>query len=205
MKPTDLFNGQSLPSSKHLDFGSGDSPRNPFLCSQIYTVDLYGSGQGKNHFVIKQGDPLPFPDNYFVSISAYDVLEHISRDMNGRNEFIFYMNELCRVLMDDGYAIFVFPSYPHRDAFSDPTHTNYITAETLNYFLGDNTNGSYAGITTTYKQLRNRKLRLWKSWLKDPSIQDFERVKFRRKLSLSKRDFFRAINPGHRIWILKKL
>jgi SAM-dependent methyltransferase len=175
------------------------------LCSQIYTVDLYGSGQGKNHFVIKQGDPLPFPDNYFASVSAYDVLEHISRDMNGRNEFIFYMNELCRVLMNDGYAIFVFPSYPHRDAFSDPTHTNYITDETLNYFLGDNTNGSYAGITTAYKQLRNRKLRLWKNWLKDPSISDFERVKFRRKLSLSKRDFFRAINPGHRIWILKKL
>ena len=205
MKPLNLFNGQSRPNSKHLDFGSGNSPRNPFLCEEIYTVDIYGSEYGKNEFVIRQGDPLPFPDEYFTSISAYDVLEHLSRDIGGRNLFVFYMNELCRVLKHDGYAIFVFPTYPHRDAFSDPTHVNYITVETLNYFLGDNTNGSYAGITTAYKQLRNRRLRFWKNWVEDPNISAFDVLNLRRRLSLAKRSLFRVINPGHRIWILQKL
>ena len=205
MKPLNLFNGQSRPYSKHLDFGSGNSPRNPFLCEEIYTVDIYGSEYGKNEFVIRQGDPLPFPDEYFTSISAYDVLEHLSRDIGGRNLFVFYMNELCRVLKHDGYAIFVFPTYPHRDAFSDPTHVNYITVETLNYFLGDNTNGSYAGITTAYKQLRNRRLRFWKNWVEDPNISAFDVLNLRRRLSLAKRSLFRVINPGHRIWILQKL
>ena len=204
MKPVSLFNGKSLRNSIHLDFGSGNSPRNPFLCEEIYTVDLYGSAQD-NHFVIKQGDPLPFPDDYFASISAYDVLEHISRDTDGKNLFIFYMNEICRVLNHTGYAVFVFPSFPHRDAFSDPTHINYITAETLNYFLGDNSTGSYAGITTTYKLQRNSKLRFWKDWAADPSVSEFEHLNLRRKLSLAKRTFFRVINPGHRIWILQKL
>jgi SAM-dependent methyltransferase len=205
MKPVNLFNGKSKRNSRHLDFGSGNSPRNPFLCEEIYTVDLYESGQDKNQFVIKQGDPLPFPDNYFASVSAYDVLEHISRDAGGRNLFVFYMNELCRVLNHDGYAVFVFPSFPHRDAFSDPTHINYITAETLNYFLGDNSTGSYAGISTAYKSLRNSKLRFWKDWVTESSVSKFERLTLRRKLSLAKRTFFRAINPGHRIWILQKL
>ena len=205
MKPLSLFNGQKTANSRHLDFGCGSSPRNPFLCRELYTVDLYGSGQGKNEFVIKLGDPLPFPDNHFTSISAYDVLEHISRDIYGKNLFVFYMNELCRVLKHEGHAIFVFPSYPHRDAFSDPTHINYITVDTLNYFLGDNTSGSYAGITTAYKQCRNRRLRFWKKWVEDPNISEIERLNFRRKLSLAKRSFFRVINPGHRIWILKKL
>lgn len=205
MKPSSVFNGARLPNSIHLDFGCGNSPRNPFLCSQLYTVDLHGSGQGKDEFVIKQGEPLPFPDNYFASISAYDVLEHISRDTDGRNSFVFYMNELCRVLKRGGYAVFVFPSFPHRDAFSDPTHINYITAETLNYFLGDNLNGSYAGITAAYKQLRNSKLRIWKNWVDDTQDSKFNVCNLRRILSLAKRDFFRAINPGHRIWILQKL
>ena len=98
MKPSSLLNGQKTANSIHLDFGCGSSPRNPFLCSELYTVDLQGSGKGKNEFVIKQGDPLPFPDNYFATISAYDVLEHISRDIDGRNLFVFYMNELCRFL-----------------------------------------------------------------------------------------------------------
>ena len=205
MKPKSYFNGESFPDSRHLDFGSGTFKRNPFLCNEIYTLDLYESRQGKNEFVIKQGERLPFPDNYFVTISAYDVLEHISRDTGGRNLFIFYMNELCRVLQHDGYAVFIFPSFPHRDAFSDPTHINYITAETLNYFLGDNSNGSYAGITTAYKQLRNSKLRFWKNWVNDPQVSKFKVRNPRRIMSLVKRDFFRAINPGHRIWILQKL
>jgi SAM-dependent methyltransferase len=205
MKPTDLYNGNSVPNSIHLDFGSGNSPRNPFLCHEIYTVDLYQSALDKYHFGIKQGDPLPFPDNYFATISAYDVLEHISRDVDGRNLFVFYMNELCRVLKHDGYAVFVFPSFPHRDAFSDPTHVNYITEDTLNYFLGENSTGSYAGITTVYKRHRNTKLRFWKNWVADPSISEFERLNLRRKISLAKRSFFRVINPGHRIWILQKL
>jgi SAM-dependent methyltransferase len=148
---------------------------------------------------------LPFPDNFFDSISAYDVIEHLSRDYGGKNEFIFYMNELYRVLKKNGNALFVFPSYPNLDAFSDPTHLNFVTQFTLDYFLGDNSNGGYSGISTCYKKIVNKKLRFWKKWVNSCFETEVVTTKtIRIRMSLLKRELKRLLFPQHRIWILEK-
>lgn len=84
--------------SRHLDFGAGSQRRNPFMSKEVFSVDLLDSPNLTNHSRITRMSPLPFPDEYFDSASSYDVLEHLSRDMNGKNEFIYYMNEISRVL-----------------------------------------------------------------------------------------------------------
>lgn len=203
-KPLDLFNGQWIENSIHLDFGSGLQPRNPFNCKRLLTVDLFGAENDLNRFVINHGDALPFQDAKFDSISGFDVLEHLSREPNNRvNDFIFYMNELNRVLKPGAIAVFVFPSFENLDAFSDPTHINFITKETINYFLNVNPKEPYSGITTTYSLVINKKLRSYKHWVGTQSI--FERkLSFRRRLSLLKREIMRYIKPSHHLWILKK-
>ncbi len=192
-------------TTKHLDFGAGVQRRNPFKCSQLYSVDLFVTESVDNSFLIRRLDPLPFTDEFFDSVSAYDVLEHLSRDYGGTNEFIYYMNELYRVLKKKGKAVFVFPGYPSNDAFADPTHINFITHSTVEYFSGDNSKGGYAGIKTSYRIIMNRRLRSWKRWVDESLEADYiEKESLRRKISLIKRRINRALWPQHRIWVLEK-
>ncbi|WP_095672960.1 methyltransferase domain-containing protein [Candidatus Planktophila sulfonica] len=145
---------------------------------------------------------LPFPNEYFDSASSYDVLEHLSRDLNGENEFIYYMNEISRVLKKGGLAVFVLPDYPNTDAFSDPTHINFITNETVNFFIGSNEMGGYSGITTNYQLILNQRLRYWKNWVNSSSeFQDRTQLTTRRRLSLARRNLARFFFPQHRIWV----
>ena len=191
----------------HLDFGCGTTPRNPFKAVSITCVDITPISSIENLVVISPGSALPFEDNTFSSVSAYDVLEHLPRFHDGRNIFIFYMNEMCRVLKPGGKAIFVFPSHPHREAFSDPTHLNYITSDTVNYFTATPGGPYYEGINSTYKIIRNKKLRRFRYWVDSaeffPSMQPPKSL--RRRLSLAKRSILRFFRPSHRIWILQKL
>ena len=84
---------------KHLDIGCGTNPKNPYNFDEIYGVDLFPE-------VLKLGtnfkqanialDKIPFEDNFFDSISAFDVLEHIPRQqidyLNNKIHFPFIVS-----------------------------------------------------------------------------------------------------------------
>ena len=91
-----------IKGSVHLDFGCGASPRNPFNASSVQAVDVRDYDISLMSVLIKPGGAIPFPNGYFDSVSAYDVLEHLSRSEDGKNLFIYYMNELYRVLKPNG-------------------------------------------------------------------------------------------------------
>jgi SAM-dependent methyltransferase len=110
-------------------------PRNPFRAQKLTCIDVNADASNQKMLVITPGSRLPFPNETFSSVSAYDVLEHLPRVSQTGNAFVFYMNELCRVLKPGGMTVFVFPSFPHRHAFSDPTLVNFITKDTVNSFL----------------------------------------------------------------------
>jgi SAM-dependent methyltransferase len=134
--------------SRHLDIGCGTAPRNPYHRDLLFACDLEDMEKNKieNGFHFKKVDlasePLPFPDNYFTSISAFDVLEHIPRqafDKTGKSiaPFINLMSEIYRVLEPNGLLLASTPAYPRPEAFQDPTHVNFITETTHTYFCGE--------------------------------------------------------------------
>lgn len=116
------------------------------------------------------------------------------------------MNEIHRVLVPGGYALFIFPAYPSNDAFSDPTHVNYLTNSSINYFIGNSSPPYYAGIETNFEKILNNKLRLWSPWVSYNDDEDLPYpLNFRRKLSLLKRSALRFSFPQHRIWLLRRM
>jgi SAM-dependent methyltransferase len=128
--------------TKTLDMGCGPTPRNPFNAEELYGVDIV-DGLGPN---IRCADlavePIPFDDDLFEFVSAFDFIEHLPRVVYApkrRNSFVEFMNEVYRVLKMGGYFVSSTPCYPAQEAFMDPTHVNIITEKTfLAYF--DNVN-----------------------------------------------------------------
>jgi SAM-dependent methyltransferase len=143
----------------HLDLGCGDKPRNPYRKTNIYGLDIRDI-QDRDRIAFKKADlnfeKIPFDDNFFGSVSAFDYLEHIPRVMVTQNNltifpFIELMNEVWRVLANGGKFYALTPCYPSRQTFQDPTHVNFITDATHQYFCGDSPEGSMYGFKGRFK------------------------------------------------------
>lgn len=129
--------------SVHVDLGSGNSPRNPFGATKLIGTDFHSSFTSPEGVEFVQLDltrQLPFEDSSIDSISAYDVLEHIPRwerfETGIEFPFIRLMSEIYRCLKPGGIFLAVTPAFPSPSAFQDPTHVNFISSVTINYFIG---------------------------------------------------------------------
>jgi len=134
----------SLPDC-HLDLGCGKFPRNPYARGTLAGVDirpLQASDTFDYRIANLSLQPIPWADDSFGSVSAFDFIEHVPRvladgDAGTRFPFIEVMNEVWRVLAPGGLFYALTPAYPHAAAFTDPTHVNIITADTHAYFCGE--------------------------------------------------------------------
>lgn len=125
----------------HLDIGCGARPRNPYNQDTVWGVDISGSVTSEKSNIKRCNvalEKMPFDSNFFDSVSAYDFLEHLPRSLiiegQSRFPFIDLMNDVWRVLKPNGLFYAVTPAYPRQEAFVDPTHTNFITEKTHEYF-----------------------------------------------------------------------
>ncbi len=151
-------------SSKHLDLGCGSTPRNPYSAPLIYGIDIREiEDMDVSGLTYKQAnltiEKIPFPDDFFDSVSAFDFLEHIPRQIitsegNLINPFINLMNEIYRVLKPGGRFYGLTPVYPHPSVFVDPTHVNFITKKTHKYFTGQSPMGRMYGFKGRFKVLQ---------------------------------------------------
>ena len=188
--------------TKHLDLGCGDKPRNPFDADQLYGVDIRPDLGEKIIAANLMVEPIPFPDEYFESISAYDFIEHIPRNIhNFKTEktyfsFIFLMNEIFRTLKPNGIFYAVTPAYPHPKAFTDPTHINFITDETHTYFCGSNPLGRMYGFNGAFEAVRVKRIKPRGQYetQKLNALESLQRFKDRLKTKRS-----------HILWELKKV
>ncbi|MBL8288065.1 MAG: methyltransferase domain-containing protein [Rubrivivax sp.] len=132
--------------TRHLDLGCGPVPRNPYGRDELYGVDLGAAspadaaGDSRIRRANLALQPIPWPDSSFDSVSAYDFLEHVPRllataDGSGtRFPFVELMNEVWRVLKPGAMFYAVTPAYPHPAVFQDPTHVNFLTRGSHDYF-----------------------------------------------------------------------
>lgn len=76
--------------------------------------------------------PLPFKDESFDEVHAYDVLEHLAPQ--GDYEFFFAeFAEYWRILKKDGLFICSVPKRESVWAIGDPSHSRIIVEENFNY------------------------------------------------------------------------
>ena len=131
----------------HLDLACGNRARNPYNRDLLTGCDLFEMKQINevNNFNFLSVDltkrNIPFADHSFDSISAFDFIEHVPRqafDEDGKtySPFIQLMNEIYRILKPEGIFLASTPAYPRKEAFQDPTHVNFITDKTHEYFCG---------------------------------------------------------------------
>lgn len=124
-----------------LDIGCGNILRKLPDVQEIFGCDIIISDNPN----IKQADlsldSIPFENDSFDVVTAYDFVEHIPPVMyiNGkkRNCVIELFNEVYRVLKDNGLFLLYIPVYPNITCFQDPTHSFIWTLESKNYFSGD--------------------------------------------------------------------
>jgi SAM-dependent methyltransferase len=171
---------KNLSKSKHLDLGCSIFPKNPYAKDLIYGIDIaeidLKSCNQDNLVEIKKAnliiDDIPYPSNFFDSVSAYDFLEHIPRIIinkaSSRNAFIEIMNEIFRVLKDGGRVYAQTPFFPNPEAFVDPTHVNFITNRTHTYFCIPKLTASMYGFNGKFKLIRVKPVR--PKFLYEPNI-----------------------------------
>ena len=121
-----------------LDLGCGAQPKNPFLATKVYGLDIREDLSKGVHYADLTTAPIPFADDQFDYITAYDFLEHVPRVIytpSRKFPFIDLMSEIYRSLKPGGFFLSRTPFYPISAVFTDPTHVNVITADTfVRYF-----------------------------------------------------------------------
>ncbi len=188
----------------HLDLGCGKQPRNPYGRPNLYGVDLHAGGiPDRPEVTYKQAnlaiEPIPFEDDTFDSISAFDFIEHVPRQLyrDGAivTPFMDLMDEVWRVLKPGGLFYAVTPAFPHADAFKDPTHVNIITDETHTYFCGKNSYGRNYGFVGDFKPLRVE-------WVDQKNAHTAD-TSFRKTLRAIHRRITRRGGLSHLLWELE--
>jgi hypothetical protein len=78
--------------------------------------------------------PLPFEDNSFDEIHAYDVLEHTGRQGDWRF-FFDQFSDFWRMLRPKGFFMAIVPSPTSVWAFGDPSHKRIFAPECLTFLV----------------------------------------------------------------------
>ena len=132
----------NFPESKTLDIGCGVSPKNPFEAKILYGIDIRENIEKNIKYADLNIEKIPYPDEYFDYITAFDFLEHVPRIIylpERRFPFVELMNEIHRTLKPNGIFLSHTPIHPFSPAFRDPTHVNIITEETFPMYFDDKT------------------------------------------------------------------
>ena len=115
-----------------LDLGCGETIRNPYGAAQVVGLDIEDADLAIQ--------PIPYANEYFDYVTAYDFLEHIPRLLyvpQRRYPFVELMSEIFRVMKVGGKFLSSTPAFPHSAAFQDPTHVNIITPDTFYEYFDD--------------------------------------------------------------------
>ena len=106
-----------------LDVGSGGTKQK----ASSVGVDMYPARGVDVLADLRKG--LPFADGSVDRVYAVHVLEHVI-------DLVPVMNELHRILSDDGVLHVLSPDWRSIAAVADPTHVKYLDVQTFKWFCG---------------------------------------------------------------------
>ena len=116
---------------ENIQLGCGDKPLNNFL-----NIDFYNKRHADE--LIDLNQPLPYQSETFDLIFSDNVFEHIQN-------LLQLIKECHRILKKGGHLIVKTPYFKSKHAFVDPTHTNFFTIQSMDYYVKD---------TYSYKEYR---------------------------------------------------
>lgn len=207
--------------------GCGKTPRNPLNAEKVYGVDVTVLDQHTNDAMSKTTQVIchdlslgiPFESDSLDSISAFDFLEHLPRweRIGSSIEFPFVklMSEVFRTLKPGGYFLALTPGVPRIQAFTDPTHVNFISIQSAEYFCSTSEHvpsGAMYGFQGVFRILHN-------GWLRGggPNLKESLLTKFNSEsssnvdklivlLKITKRvvRMLRIRKPSHIYWVFQK-
>ncbi len=100
--------------------------------------------------------PWSFESESIDLIFAHNVLEHVGNVVD-------FMNEVWRIGKDGSRVVIAVPYFRSTDAFTDPTHKHFFTANSLDYFTEKGGSLSAYG----YTDRKFEKIGLWYGWPQD--------------------------------------
>jgi len=100
--------------------------------------------------------PWPFEDDSVDLIFAHNVLEHV-------DNIVEFLNEVWRVGKNNSRIVIAVPYFRSIDAFTDPTHKHFFTANSLDYFTEEGGSLSAYG----YTDYKFEKIGFWYGWPQD--------------------------------------
>lgn len=100
--------------------------------SETGWVSLDCLGEPDVLFDLNSGERLPFKDEEFDEIHAYEVLEHVGRQGDWRGLFREF-NEYWRILKPGGHFIGSSPVFDPDWTLGDPGHVRLISNATISY------------------------------------------------------------------------
>lgn len=112
---------------------------------QLTRLDYNGDHKPDVVWDLRQ-HPLPFEDNTFDEIHAYEVLEHLAQQGDYRFFFAEF-SEYWRILKPGGHFFASSPDYRSKWAWGDPSHTRVMQPENL-VFLDQDAYSNQVGVTT---------------------------------------------------------
>lgn len=77
--------------------------------------------------------PLPFEDEAFDEIHAYEVLEHLGKGIGDHESWFAEWTEWWRLLKPGGYLCGSSPALTSRWLWGDPSHRRVVSAETMTF------------------------------------------------------------------------
>jgi len=97
--------------------------------------------------------PWPLPNNYFTYVRVLDVLEHI-KDVLG------FMEEVYRIVENEGTVEIRVPYYNSKYAWRDPTHQRAFSEQFPDYFSEDGKYKYYSEASFEVKEMKLHRSKL---------------------------------------------
>lgn len=147
-----------------VELGSGTNPQSDSdICIDMHDYP-------STDIVADLNEGIPLSDNFADTIYAYHVLEHLDKIPP-------VMKEIHRVLKPNGSLIGEVPHYTDKSAFTDPTHQQYFTTNSFDYWDSSTSYGSWNYFNYKFSiKYCKRKFR-YRFWLSRPIEFELRAIK----------------------------